>query len=338
MRILANGLLDGDFQNFRIFFLKKLLTKLSPLADFSVESQEIHYARLSASPLEDDPITGGKMWHVDEMTSLLSSNTFSTWSLSNKQREKALKFLMYVPSQQHSPLHLYSSPDQRSLAFAVHGMGGVAIFNDLGNMTEDSFSVSPMVMLSALDLVKPMGAFVSQLRNILGLPKTPRYIPGKKLDTKLLPSSTEGITDWELDLLERAWLFHHIAATKKSLSDIVELLRKLPQIEVNRDVSQKTNEALDLLEQCTETCAINPSEALRLARLALNSAEEAYFDPTMVAQLYFAQDQLLAVYLPLIAPVVIPLILGIFTEVKRYKKKKAMKEEGGTHDEKPKSS
>lgn len=67
--------------------------------------------------------------------------------------------------------------------------------------------------------------------------------------------------------------------------------------------------------------------AMRWAREALRRAEAAYFDPTMVPQLYFPQDFLLAVYLPFLGPLAFPLLWGFAQELWRYLKKRKAKKD-----------
>ncbi|CAM9655051.1 unnamed protein product, partial [Ectocarpus sp. 12 AP-2014] len=58
-------------------------------------------------------------------------------------------------------------------------------------------------------------------------------------------------------------------------------------------------------------------------------SEAAYFDPTMVPQLYFPQDHLMAVYFPFLAPLAFPLIFGFAQELLRYYRKKKAKQRQG---------
>lgn len=61
--------------------------------------------------------------------------------------------------------------------------------------------------------------------------------------------------------------------------------------------------------------------AMLWAREALRRSEAAYFDPTMVPQLYFPQDHLMAVYLPFLGPLAFPLLWGFAQELWRYRNK-----------------
>lgn len=62
-----------------------------------------------------------------------------------------------------------------------------------------------------------------------------------------------------------------------------------------------------------EYCA----EALRHARLALAKAESAFFGPSLVPQLYFPDEHIYAVYLPLILPLMLPLLISGVGETRR---------------------
>lgn len=70
------------------------------------------------------------------------------------------------------------------------------------------------------------------------------------------------------------------------------------------------------------------ARAMRWAREALRRSEAAYFDPTMVPQLYFPQDHLMAVYFPFLAPLAFPLIIGFAQELLRFYRKRKAKGQG----------
>lgn len=60
------------------------------------------------------------------------------------------------------------------------------------------------------------------------------------------------------------------------------------------------------------------------AKQAHDKAETAFFDPDMLALLYFPEEHKWAVYLPLFLPLWFPLFGNLSSEYKRYKKRKAM--------------
>ena len=50
--------------------------------------------------------------------------------------------------------------------------------------------------------------------------------------------------------------------------------------------------------------------------MAAEEAEKAFFERTMVAQVYFPEEHKIAVYLPLMGPVGVPLVMGALRVLK----------------------
>ncbi|KKF94600.1 hypothetical protein CFO_g3051 [Ceratocystis platani] len=67
------------------------------------------------------------------------------------------------------------------------------------------------------------------------------------------------------------------------------------------------------------------SRALEHARIADAEAERAFFEKSMVGQLYFPDEHKIAVYLPLLGPVGTALFMGLISEVKAWKKRRREK-------------
>ena len=59
---------------------------------------------------------------------------------------------------------------------------------------------------------------------------------------------------------------------------------------------------------------------------AFAAAEKAFFDPSLLALLYFPEDQKYAIYIPLFLPVGIPVVLSIKTIVKYLRGEKQKKD------------
>ena len=64
------------------------------------------------------------------------------------------------------------------------------------------------------------------------------------------------------------------------------------------------------------------SEALLQSSLARNAAEKSFSDPSILALLYFPDDQKFAIYIPLFLPVGLPLIVAYLEILKQWKKNK----------------
>ena len=63
-------------------------------------------------------------------------------------------------------------------------------------------------------------------------------------------------------------------------------------------------------------------EGLENARIAEEAAEKAFFEKSMVGQVYFPDEHKIAVYIPLLGPVGVPLVMSAFKEVKAWRKRR----------------
>lgn len=58
------------------------------------------------------------------------------------------------------------------------------------------------------------------------------------------------------------------------------------------------------------------------AREAAREAERAFFEKSMVGQLYFPDEHKVAVYLPLLGPIAVPLVMGLLNEFKGWRRRR----------------
>ena len=72
---------------------------------------------------------------------------------------------------------------------------------------------------------------------------------------------------------------------------------------------------------CTD---LGTTESLGHARIAEAEAERAFFEKSMVGQLYFPDEHKVAVYLPLLGPIGVPLIMGLLNELRAWKQRRAV--------------
>ncbi len=80
-----------------------------------------------------------------------------------------------------------------------------------------------------------------------------------------------------------------------------------------------------LNEACTALKEGRFSTALESAKLAEMKAERAFFEPSMVAMVYFPDEHKVAVYLPLLGPVAVPLIMSAIKELKAIRQQRRQK-------------
>ena len=58
-------------------------------------------------------------------------------------------------------------------------------------------------------------------------------------------------------------------------------------------------------------------DAMDQASDAFRDSERAFFDKSMVGQVYFPDEHKVAVYLPLLGPVGVPLVVALLKEMRR---------------------
>uniref|UniRef100_A0A7S3PHS9 Uncharacterized protein n=1 Tax=Aplanochytrium stocchinoi TaxID=215587 RepID=A0A7S3PHS9_9STRA len=129
---------------------------------------------------------------------------------------------------------------------------------------------------------------------------------------------------------ETLWLRYHIDQTFETLGAISNLVASMTHMTVLKRVVDRVETSLDLLEQYMDVISmiddINTNisfteKELQNVRLAYQYAEEAFYDPTLIPQLYFPIDQLAATLAPLILPLIPPICMNFMREFKRYRNK-----------------
>jgi phosphatidylinositol glycan class S len=61
------------------------------------------------------------------------------------------------------------------------------------------------------------------------------------------------------------------------------------------------------------------TRASKFARQAIVSAEEAFFDKTLVSLLYFPSEHIYAMYMPFFVPATIPILAAVVEKVKAWR-------------------
>jgi phosphatidylinositol glycan class S len=106
-----------------------------------------------------------------------------------------------------------------------------------------------------------------------------------------------------------------------TLGSLARLTRALPSISIPRSVADGVQNTIDHLEKA---CAgLGGRDGLENAWIAEVEAERCFFEKSMVGQVYFPDEHKVAVYLPLLGPVGVPLIMGVVKEVKAWRKRRS---------------
>jgi phosphatidylinositol glycan class S len=274
-------------------YLKPLLESFSTISNFTVDTQVQLYAAFSPSVSQPEFDDSLQAWTLrkEDLSGFINA---AEWPLSPSIGEgPTVNFVLYVPDQAHSPLLIKENSGN---SWLVPQWGGVHVLN-LGNETTP-------VSLAKDTLAPAMHTFSDQLLSLLGLPHAPASLP------------------FRVSTLERVRAASLITSTSSTLGALAQVYQKLPSIPVPDNVAQSASLTIThLQEACDYLQQGRFQQALENARIAQVEAEKAFFERSMVGQVYFPDEHKVAVYLPLLGPVAVPLIMAALKELKSVLKR-----------------
>lgn len=141
------------------------------------------------------------------------------------------------------------------------------------------------------------------------------------------PAKKSGITALEKDNWIRSRTFENVANTISTLKSLGQLVDEIPNMVVQDHINSKVRASLNCLAAVRQSLSEEDYlKALRDSIDAIELAEKAFFDPTMVSMLYFPDEHKYAIYMPLFVPTSVPLLAALVKEIKKLKQKKKEKE------------
>lgn len=301
-------------------YIQPLLSKLAPVANFSIDSQTLYYAMLGVNPRFDSSrkaytLNADSLAHViNPVEARLGSNAASS--------NPVLNFLLYIPDANHSPLYIQDHKKQEVSSNAFHSpqWGGIMVYN-VNDLYE---SDAPFPVDIDINMSKVMGVFLAQLRLLLGV-QSASPPPG----FQVAPCSSFGLADWELDRLMWGRTVENVATATTAITSLAQLLDQIGNIVINDNIAQEVSSAVTALQLAVaELEAGNLAFALQYSKEAILASEKAFFDPSLLHLLYFPDDQKFAIYIPLFLPMCVPIFLSllkILSEVRKRQKEKQTK-------------
>jgi len=197
----------------------------------------------------------------------------------------------------------------RSNAFVLPQWGGIVVHNFPSDMTSHLHMTSD-------HLESIFSAFRLQLFSLLGAPELPEGVVS--LDSTPL-------SQWQMDSLLRQRSLENVLSTTETLRSIIKLVDQIENMPVREDVKGDIQNALDSLELAYKS-SDSAKSALEHSARALTLSSRAFFNPGMLALLYFPPEHTYAIYAPLFAPVSLPLIAPIVRELLARRKAKRAKQ------------
>lgn len=274
--------------------IQPLLKRLSHISEFTIDSQVQLYASFSPSIAGPQYDSANREWKLQK-SDLSGFVNAAEWPLSPSIGSgPTINFVLFVPSEEQSPLVLAETGGN---SWVIPQWGGVQILNPNDKQSE---------LLSAEDLRAAMLTFADQLTSLIGLPHTP-------------PSLALRISS-----LARERAVSLILSTSSTLGALSRLTLKLTSIAIPDTVAKSVDETIHRLDTACEDIRQGRYErALEMARVAESEAEQAFFEPSMVGQVYFPEEHKVAVYVPLLGPMAVPLIMAAIKELKSLRRNKS---------------
>jgi len=249
-----------------------------------------------SGPLEVDPQNLGTS--LNKVESLLSSQSSSN---------PALNLLVYVPPTLRSPLTIAGS---QTNSFILPRWGGLVIYN----YNKEEENVKFPIQLK-IDMERVAGIWLGQLRSLLGVRPV----------NSALPLAPLGIRGWEADFQLRYRSVENLVETRSTLQSLSSLLSQISNIVITQDIARRVEEALASFESSVRDLSAGEIGEGHAASLnSVKQAEAAFFDPSLLALLYFPDDQKYAIYVPYFLPVGLPILLSIKSIVRLIRSKEKM--------------
>lgn len=248
--------LDGELLDIN---LQPFLDTISCAANFTVKTQWLYLSELGVVPKKMEDyylLTEAQLPHI---ITPLEKKLWSHLSL-----RPCINLVLYV-SNCKTPLFIYGKNNkwEENNSFLSSRWGGITILNP------DKAACESSVYKPKLNTI--ISVFKKQLRHLL-------HIKGK--------------TNVDLQKFKISRTRDMIDSTRRTLKSLAQLLSEISSIVISDDVANKINIAVENGKKA-ETYLNNNKidEALNTSKVAFSNAETAFSDPSLLALLYFPDDQ-----------------------------------------------
>lgn len=239
--------------------LQPFLETIQPIANFTVKSQWLYMVELGAIPRK---INDHYALYEGQLPHIITPLEKKLWS--HMSPRPCINLVVYI-SRCNAPIYIYKNDGQilETNAFLSPGWGGILILNP----KESSCSNH----VYKPDIQSVVSIFVSQLTKLLGI---------------------NGLSYEELTNFKQKKAKDMIDSSKRTLKSLAQLLSEINSIVISDEVADKVNLAVDSVENAERMFSENNVDgALREAKVAFGNSEAAFSDPSLLALLYFPDDQ-----------------------------------------------
>jgi len=300
--------------NLFLGYLQPLLDQLKLISNFSVQSQWLYLIDLVQKPPKLNTTFVLDKNHAQYIITPLEkklgnikfNNSYDLFRLiifglliigSGVSRNPCIHFVVYVTPCSYIPLYFHEN-DQLTTAMMSARWGGVQFLNANEISCNESVSFIP-------DDLSIMTPIITQFHSLIGVPNMSKHM-------SLIPLKSSTLRKWQLDSMYRLKIIEQYTNTRITLTSLSRLLGEISNIVIIKEVGKAVTESVEAATKvlhCLKSGQLE--EALEYSKIAFETSEFAFTHPSLLALLYFPDDQKYAVYIPLFLPVMIPVLMSL---------------------------
>ncbi|KAF4752891.1 hypothetical protein FOZ62_031961, partial [Perkinsus olseni] len=289
----GNDVFDAFMRPFVRGFLQEVF-------DIEMDSQVVHGAVL---PMDSRSRQDGgyRLRTTKQLRQLLAEA--SHWGRPETLRRGYRK----LPHTIH--LAAYVAPDNMSVTVGAEDKSGVGI---------PGWGVVAFVP-SMTEYGSAAGMWHAHLRAYLGFEPVPSC---NEAAGWLCSDPILGLTVPEFFELVREAIIYYRSAARGTLKQLNDLVESLPQVAVSEDIAGRATAAAKNID--TDLVMVNDTRrALEMARESYEESVDLLLDDSISARSYFSEEFTLAVYLPVAAPLLIPILVNLLQEFRLWRKSRS---------------
>ncbi|XP_005175676.2 GPI transamidase component PIG-S isoform X2 [Musca domestica] len=308
-------------------YLKPYLDQVSHISNYTLTTQWKYQLPFEADlrQVRDNTILN-RHYALSE-TSLPHIITAIEKNLGSGITDKTpLNLVVYITPCDIAPVYIYNTKNQRVSKDNINGFispkwGGIIIANpslEICREYNDNPSKKVEFFVQTNDVMQIM---LHQLQKLLDISVEVTTEGVKTVAVEQLAPRL-----WEYESYLRRSAITHITTTTNTLQSLIKLLDNISYIVINDDVGKAINSAYELIIKAKEALANHElMKASELAQKAFIASEQAFFDASLLAQLYFPDEQKYAIYIPLFLPIMVPVVTSFSMMIKLLKKQRETK-------------
>ncbi|KAG0712936.1 GPI transamidase component PIG-S [Chionoecetes opilio] len=294
--------IDWDARDAVKDYLSPVVKQLESVSKMTVRSQVLYMTGLSVSPQWSK---AHQHYALPENQLPLTINAIEAKLGSFVWTRPSLHFVVYIPREKQLPLHIHAADGSPlpSNSFLVPRWGGVMIHN-VPLPPPNATLPHPVT----LDSHWIMSTVLTHLHRLLPIPSL-REVEGVET---IAEEDSPLLTSWQVDGLARARVSAYLSNIRITLQSLCELVGEISNMVISDEVGGWVWGAVEEWGECGRaTREGRLRDATLYCTRSFTQADAAFFHPSMLALLYFPDNQKYAIYVPLFLPVSIPVLLSL---------------------------